>query len=42
MNDVYNCGYNGILISGELCHPDIKGNFIEQNRKAGIKLFENA
>ena len=42
MNKIYNCGYNGILVTGELCNPEIKGNYIESNRKAGIKLFENA
>lgn len=27
---------------GESCEPDIRGNIIESNRKAGIKLTENA
>jgi hypothetical protein len=26
----------------ELCCPDIRGNFIESNRKAGIKLADMA
>ena len=27
---------------GEYCEPDIRGNYIESNRKAGIKLTELA
>jgi len=27
---------------GEFCEPDIRGNIIESNRKAGIKLTDGA
>ena len=27
---------------GEFCEPDIRGNIIESNRKAGIKITEFA
>jgi hypothetical protein len=33
---------NGILCYGELCEPEIRGNIIESNRKAGIKLTDKA
>ena len=41
-NKISHSGYNGIYCIGEYCHPDIIGNFIELNRKSGIKLNENA
>lgn len=41
-NRIFSCGYNGILCLGEYCEPDIRGNIIESNRKAGIKLSEFA
>ena len=41
-NSIKNCGHNGILIIGESCEPDIRGNTILQNRRAGIKLSENS
>lgn len=41
-NRIFSCGSNGILCLGEFCEPDIRGNIIESNRKAGIKLSENA
>jgi hypothetical protein len=30
------------LCQGEGCHPDIRGNLVDQNRKSGIKLCEQA
>ena len=42
LNLVEKCGYNGIEIRGNQCSPDIRGNFIQLNRKAGIKLTEFA
>ena len=41
-NRIFSCGNNGILCLGEFCEPDIRGNIIESNRKAGIKLSEFA
>lgn len=41
-NFVISCGSNGILCLGSQCEPDIRGNVIMHNRKAGIKLTENA
>ena len=41
-NDITNSGFNGILIEGDQCKPDLRGNIISQNRRAGIKLTENA
>lgn len=41
-NHVKSSGYNGIVCMGEQCEPDIRGNIILQNRKAGIKLTEKA
>jgi hypothetical protein len=41
-NRVFSCGYNGIICLGDFCEPDIRGNIIESNRKAGIKLSDNA
>ena len=41
-NTITNCDYNGIYIQGLDCKPDIRGNTIKQNRKAGIKLTESA
>ena len=42
LNLLEKCGYNGIEIRGKECCPDIRGNFIQHNRKAGIKLTEFA
>jgi len=39
-NRIFSCGYNGVLCLGEFCEPDVRGNIIESNRKAGIKLTE--
>jgi len=41
-NQIKSCGHNGIICIGEQCKPDIRGNIIIQNRKAGIKLTEGA
>jgi len=41
-NYIRQCGYNGILGMGVHCEPDIRGNVISQNRRAGIKLTEGA
>ena len=41
-NHIKTCGHNGIVAIGEQCEPDIRGNIIQQNRKAGIKLTEYA
>ena len=41
-NRIFSCGYNGILCMGKFCEPDIRGNIIESNRKAGIKLSDNS
>ena len=39
---ITSCGHNGIVIEGGQCNPDVRGNIIKQNRKAGIKLTELA
>ena len=41
-NRIISCGFNGILIQGDQCKPDVRGNIIQQNRRAGIKLTELA
>ena len=41
-NTINACGYNGIVIQGGQCNPDVRGNIIKQNRKAGTKLTEDA
>lgn len=41
-NRITSCGFNGILGIGDQCEPDIRGNVIDANRKAGIKLCELA
>lgn len=41
-NQVNSSQHNGIICTGEQCEPDIRGNIVIQNRKAGIKLNENA
>jgi hypothetical protein len=41
-NRIISCSHYGILCMGEFCEPDIRGNIIESNRKAGIKLTELA
>jgi hypothetical protein len=41
-NKILSCGFNGIICTGIQCEPDIRGNIIQSNRKAGIKLNEMA
>lgn len=41
-NRIISCGFNGIICTGFQCEPDIRGNLIQSNRKAGIKLNEGA
>ncbi len=41
-NRVTASGQNGIFAHGEQCEPDIRGNVIDSNRKAGIKFCEMA
>ena len=41
-NRISSCGANGIYAMGEQCEPDVRGNVIDSNRKAGIKLCEMA
>jgi hypothetical protein len=41
-NTIRSCGANGILVQGNKCHPDIRGNIISGSRKAGIKLTHSA
>eukprot|EP00347_Sterkiella_histriomuscorum_P014217 403361723 len=41
-NRIFSCGQHGILCQGQYCEPDIRGNIIESNRKAGIKLTDDA
>lgn len=41
-NNITSCGYNGLVIQGGQCNPDVRGNVIKANRKAGIKLTEEA
>lgn len=41
-NRVEQCAYDGIIVFGEQCEPDIRGNIIANNRRAGIKLMKNA
>lgn len=41
-NRVEQCAFDGIIVFGEQCEPDIRGNIIANNRRAGIKLMKNA
>lgn len=41
-NKIEQCAWDGILIDGKHCEPDIKGNIIANNRKAGIKIQNQA
>ena len=41
-NRVTSSGQNGLYAHGEQCEPDIRGNVIDSNRKAGIKFCEMA
>lgn len=41
-NRIEQCAYDGIIVFGEQCEPDIRGNIIANNRRSGIKLMKNA
>ena len=41
-NNIMMSGHYGIFASGPQCEPDIRGNVIMQNRKAGIKITDFA
>lgn len=41
-NYIRQCGHNGIIGLGVHCEPDIRGNVITDNRRAGIKLTEGS
>ena len=41
-NRIEQCAYDGIIVFGQHCEPDIRGNVIANNRKSGIKLMKNA
>ena len=37
-NKIDSSGLDGIFVYGPICDPDIRGNIITSNRKAGIKF----
>ena len=37
-NKIDSSGLDGIFVYGPICEPDIRGNIITSNRKAGIKF----
>jgi|LakMenE01Jun11ns_1017448.scaffolds.fasta_scaffold8767666_1 hypothetical protein len=41
-NTISICGLYGVIAEGAQSEPDIRGNIIMQNRKAGIKITDNA
>ena len=41
-NKIEQCAFDGIIIFGSHCEPDIRGNIIANNRKSGIKITKNA
>ena len=41
-NTISICGLYGIIAEGAQSEPDIRGNIISQNRKAGIKVTDFA
>ena len=41
-NRVEQCAFDGIVVYGEHCQPDIRGNIISNNRRSGIKLMKNS
>lgn len=41
-NRIEQCAYDGIIVFGEQCEPDIRGNIIANNRRSGIKLMKNS
>jgi len=41
-NRIEQCAFDGIIVFGQHCEPDIRGNIIANCRKSGIKLMNNA
>lgn len=41
-NKIEQCAFDGIIVFGQHCEPDIRGNVIANNRKSGIKIMKNA
>lgn len=41
-NRIEQCAFDGIIVYGQHCEPDIRGNIIANNRKSGIKLMRGA
>jgi hypothetical protein len=41
-NRIEQCAFDGIIVYGMHCEPDIRGNVIANCRKSGIKLMNNA
>lgn len=41
-NKIEQCAFDGIIVYGPHCEPDIRGNVIANNRKSGIKIMKNA
>ena len=41
-NKIEQCAFDGIIVFGQHCEPDIRGNIIANNRKNGIKIMKNA
>ena len=42
VNKIEQCAFDGIIVYGPHCEPDIRGNVIANNRKSGIKIMKNA
>lgn len=41
-NKIEQCAFDGIVVYGSHCDPDIRGNIIANNRRSGIKIMKNA
>jgi len=41
-NKIEQCAFDGIIVFGPHCEPDIRGNIISNNRRSGIKIMKNA
>jgi len=41
-NKIEQSAFDGIIVFGKHCEPDIRGNIIANNRKSGIKIMKNA
>lgn len=41
-NVISSCGQYGLITTGVQSEPDIRGNIIQANRKAGIKIMNQA